>query len=406
MVGNEVDQTAFPLFSSKNATFSFNSSYGAPDVICWECDMLGKFAVHTAQYKVASPYTYIMQLNSEDMEVLKDAHTQLGCDSPLRGYDLATIYFSNFNDKNHKILQNARLPYEVLWGFYTASYNLLQDNKLERQYQEEDFEDEEISQKNLEKTASLGVVLMSLENKGKTFATKEVINYNDTVYVFRLINLLKKEADTARNNKEVFFSPDKSTSFLDDLFKDFFVLLIPKNSFDPANGLYRNKILQKIFKKSSILIDVERFVFKKSLEVDYPYLGRILFFTKWYEMAIHHRDVDNGRGSGMTKEQIETATKLGTQIVLSAKETLGDGDLKAVKGDLFALRKTRTVKDFLEQLNRLQFRYNIILNKEIVSGIMEEASVDFEEFKAYCMISAMNVFNGAMRPHSAKQEKD
>jgi hypothetical protein len=112
----------------------------------------------------------------------------------------------------------------------------------------------------------------------------------------------------------------------------------------------------------------------------------------------------------MTKEQIETATKLGAQIVLSAKDALSDGnggvDLKPVKGDLFALRKTRTVKDFLEQLNRLQFRYNIILSKEIASGIMEEADVDFEEFKAYCMISAMNVFNGAMRPHSAKQEKD
>jgi hypothetical protein len=64
------------------------------------------------------------------------------------------------------------------------------------------------------------------------------------------------------------------------------------------------------------------------------------------------------------------------------------------------------VKDFLEQLNRLQFRYNIILSKEIVSGIMEEPDVDFEEFKAYCMISAMNVFNSVMHPHSAKQEKD
>jgi hypothetical protein len=127
-------------------------------------------------------------------------------------------------------------------------------------------------------------------------------------------------------------------------------------------------------------------------------------------MNIHGRDVDNGEGWGMTKEQIETATKLGAQIVLSAKDTLSGeskgGDLKAVKGDLFTLRKTRTVKDFLEQLNRLQFRYNIILNKDIVSGILEEIGVDFEEFKAYCMISAMNVFNGLMRPHSAKQGKE
>jgi hypothetical protein len=410
MVCGDVDQTTFPLFSSKNATFSFNSSYGTPDVICWECGMLGKFAVHAAQYKAASPYTHIMQLNSEDMEVLAKAHEWMGCASPLRGYDPATIYFSNFDDQKRKILQNARLPYEVLWGFYTAAYELLREHKKERQSQEEDFEDEEISLEKLEKTASLGVVLMSLETKGQTFVTKEIVQYNDTTYVFRLIDHLKREADRERKDKKVFFSADESASFLESLFKDFYVQLIPQKSFDPANGLYRNEILRKVFKKSSILLDVESFVLKKSLIVDYPYLERILFFTKLYEMVIHCRDVDNGEGSGMTKEQVETATKLGAQIVLSAKDILkdekGNVDLKPVKGDLFALRKTRTVKDFLEQLNRLQFRYGIILNKEIVSGVMEEPDVDFEEFKAYCMISAMNVYNGTMRPHSVKQEKD
>ena len=110
----------------------------------------------------------------------------------------------------------------------------------------------------------------------------------------------------------------------------------------------------------------------------------------------------------MTKEQIEIATKLGAQIVLSAKEILsGDGNtdsLKAVKGDLFGLRKTRTPVDFLEQLNRLQFRYGIIINKEIVTGILEAPDVPFEDFKAYCMISALNSFNGIMRPRSESKE--
>jgi hypothetical protein len=206
MVGSDVDQTAFPLFSSKNATFSFNSSYGAPDVICWKCNMLGKFAVHTAQYKVASPYTHIMQLNSEDMKVLVESHAELGCASQMRGYDETTIYFSNFNDHDHKdrkILRNARLPYEILWGFYNASYELLLENKQERQEQEEGFDDWEISPEILRKIAPLGVVLMSLENKGKTFATKEIVNYNDSAYLFRLIDRCKKEAEAARINVSV-----------------------------------------------------------------------------------------------------------------------------------------------------------------------------------------------------------
>ena len=115
---------------------------------------------------------------------------------------------------------------------------------------------------------------------------------------------------------------------------------------------------------------------------------------------------------GMTKEQIALATKLGAQIVLAAKEALveeGEGleNMKAVKGDLFALRKTRTAADFLEQLNRLQFRYGIVVNKEIAAGVLAEGEVPFEEFRAYCMISALNAYNNTMRPHASKDsDKD
>lgn len=100
----------------------------------------------------------------------------------------------------------------------------------------------------------------------------------------------------------------------------------------------------------------------------------------------------------MTKDQVEIATKLGAQIVIRGKKTLmADGNdvnkLKPLKGDLFSLRKTRTANDFLEQLSRLQFRYGLVLNQEIIKGILVEKGVDFEDFKAYCMISALNSYN-------------
>jgi hypothetical protein len=393
----DVSQTAFPLFSSKSATFSFNPDLGAPAIICWECDMLGKFAVHAAQYRVSSPYTHIMQLKSPDLRVLIDNCGLIGCASPMRSFDPHTVYFSNF-EKKHSILQNALLPYEVLWGFYIAAYELLLQNQRDRKNQEE-TEDEELGSEELEKTASLGAVLMSVAEKGKTFITREVIDYNDTTYIFRLINSVTKEA------KEVFVS--RSEKFWDGLFYDFFILMDPRKKFDPTNGLYRNRIVQKVLEKSSILQDVESFVFEKSQKTDYPQLDRILLFVKQYELIINHRDTDDGEGKGMTKEQIETAAKLGTQIILSAKEVLregdGRGDLKAIKGDLFTLRKTRTIVDFLEQLNRLQFRYGIILNKEIIDGMLED--VDFEDFKAYCMISALNAFNREMRSHAPEKQQ-
>ena len=74
LVCEGVNQTVFPLFSSQSAAFSFNSKFGTPDIVCWECAMLGKFAVHSALYKVADPYTQIMQIYSNNMEALINAH--------------------------------------------------------------------------------------------------------------------------------------------------------------------------------------------------------------------------------------------------------------------------------------------------------------------------------------------
>jgi len=410
-VCDRVSQTSFPLFSSQSATFSFNSDLGSPDLICWECQLLGKFAVHASYYKVADSLTYIMQLNSGDLRALKDAHLTFGIPSPLRLLlEDDKIYFYNFGEKS-RILQNARLSYEVLWGFYLAAYDLVLKNQQKRRNETralEDLDEDEIDEESLRQTAALNVVLAALDSKGSTFITKEVVTYTDTAYLFRLIGFIKKYIRTEAPEA---MAQDLG-SFFELLFWDL-ELPNPQKPYDPLNGMDRNSLLRCVFEKKSIVCRVESFVFKKSLAVDYPSFGRILFFVMAYELVAHCRDSEEGekRGmaKGMTKEQIALATKLGAQIVLAAKEALvkeGEGleSMKAVKGDLFALRKTRTATDFLEQLNRLQFRYGIVVNKEIAAGVfadLAEDDVPFEEFRAYCMIAALNAYNNVMRPRAS-----
>lgn len=407
-VCDRVSQTSFPLFSSQSATFSFNSDLGSPDLICWECQLLGKFAVHASYYKVADSLTYIMQLNSGDLRALKDAHLTFGIPSPLRLLlEDDKIYFYNFGEKS-RILQNARLSYEVLWGFYLAAYELVLKNQQKRRNETralEGSDEDEIDEESLRRTAALNVVLAALDSKGNTFITKEVVTYTDTAYLFRLIGFIKKYIRTE--------APEAMAQDLGRFFELLFwdlELPNPQKPYDPLNGMDRNGLLRCVFEKKSIVCRVESFVFKKSLAVDYPSFGRILFFVMAYELVAHCRDSEEGekRGmaKGMTKGQIALATKLGAQIVLAAKEALvkeGEGleSMKAVKGDLFALRKTRTATDFLEQLNRLQFRYGIVVNKEIAAGVfadLAEDDVPFEEFRAYCMIAALNAYNNVMRP--------
>ena len=381
---------------------------GSPDLICWECQLLGKFAVHASYYKVADSLTYIMQLNSGDLRALKDAHLTFGIPSPLRLLlEDDKIYFYNFGEKS-RILQNARLSYEVLWGFYLAAYELVLKNQQKRRNEAralEEPDEDEIDEESLRRTAALNVVLAALDSKGNTFITKEVVTYTDTAYLFRLIGFIKKYIRTE--------APEAMAQdlgrFFERLFEDL-ELPNPQKPHDPMKGMDRNGLLRCVFEKKSIVCRVESFVFKKSLAVDYPSFGRILFFVVAYELVAHCRDSEEGekRGmaTGMTKDQIALAKRLGEQIVLAANEFLdkkgaGFEAKKAVKGDLFALRKTRTATDFLEQLNRLQFRYGIVVNKEIAAGVLAEDDVPFEEFRAYCMIAALNAYNNVMRPRTS-----
>jgi hypothetical protein len=62
------------------------------------------------------------------------------------------------------------------------------------------------------------------------------------------------------------------------------------------------------------------------------------------------------------------------------------------KGDLFALRKARKLEDFLNEVNRVQFKYSISVPTEIYDGYLNRET--FLEFKQFCMIAALNAFNG------------
>lgn len=401
-----VTQRFFPLFSSDNATFSFNSMLGRSDVLCRECALLGTFAVHSALYKRTNlefknnkkgkSILSVMQIYSNNLEALIDVHDIMGNSSNIRIFEKDKLAFRNFGTDD-SLVTFAKLPYEVLWSFFLLSFDELNRRRknaydIEKQIKGIDsLNDEELYW-----LASTGVIIISFEKSDKSFLTKEIFDFHDAVYLFRLIDYVGEEA----KDEKILYSKGIN-SFWKELFRDFELVKDQKKQFDPANGILRNKILKKIFEKSSILQDVEAFVFKKAVSEEYPNISRILFFVIRYERVINGRDVNYEGGKGMTKEQVDVAKGLGAQIVIGGKQSLlGDSKdinkIKPLKGDLFSLRKTRTATGFLEQLNRLQFRYGLVINRQIVEGILEE--IPFEDFKSYCMISALNSYNNEFRP--------
>ena len=90
----------------------------------------------------------------------------------------------------------------------------------------------------------------------------------------------------------------------------------------------------------------------------------------------------------MTMDAQEAAVVLGKRIGMTVGEN-------GKKGDLFALRKARRKTDFLNEVNRLQFKCRLIVPPDLYEGKLTD--INFVEFKQFCMITALNSFYAAIQ---------
>ena len=69
------------------------------------------------------------------------------------------------------------------------------------------------------------------------------------------------------------------------------------------------------------------------------------------------------------------------------------------------MRKSRKKTDFLEQINRLQFKLGneLVVPKDIYEGKLTDDN--FIEFKQYCMIAALNSYNYTQSPKDKSKKE-
>lgn len=379
---SEVSQPNYLLFASTNAAKSFNSQIKNPDKICWECEFLSKFAVETASYKKifnSKDYNlFIMQVVSTNMKKLIDLQNKLGSKSILRRLD-EDYFYSNIGIDKTSLLHYSRLPYEFLWAFYNDFF-LLMKEESEKNHQTNECFLNDLFEISLD-TSPTQIFLLSISGKGLTFIINDLISYNDTTYIFRLLFAL--------NEIRIDFS-------------EFFYDLYDKDNKGNESH-WRNKFFHRILTKKSVLRELETFTFHKSKGGNHSInVNQILNFVKNYEPLV--------KEESMKQDQVDVAVNLGKQIVDGAKLKIVDkdqgknNDLKKIKGNLFTLRKTRTVADFLNQINTFQLRYDILISNSILEGILEECC--FEDFRAYCMLGALNKFNYYMKNIQEKNQEE
>ena len=353
----DISQPSFLLFASKSAAQSFHSQGRRTAKICWECEMISKFTMHTINYKQEGDKLSILLLNSPNLKININNQKKIGCSSVLRSMD-EKYFYKNIGFDEKGITRYASMPYELLWAYFVDTYTILNNNIKTEKHADDIFG------KMLEEVlySPMEVIVLLLVNKGQTFITKELIFYNEVTYVYRMITELTKEIDSN---------------------KIFNYLLERDNKGNKLPS--RNKIFKDILNKYCILTEIISITEKKVFENVYINVSEVLNFLIKYYLIIKE-DV-------MNKDQIDTAVNLGKQIVNDAYIPGKDKKevLKKIKGDLYALRKTRTPTDFIIQINAFQFRYGVTVSKDILQGAINE--VPFEDFKGYCIMGALNSYN-------------
>ncbi|MCR4443408.1 MAG: hypothetical protein NUV48_14840 [Peptococcaceae bacterium] len=360
----EANQTVFPLITGSSGVLSFNSQGGKPERVCWKCSLMGKFVPVTGFYMYQDDSIYAFLPYSSSLEKMKDTFELL--------QDARTEDPSLLRNFKHPLGGYFQHPFEATFAFLYTLYDKVLCRKPGSQSEEDD--NEYIHELDFMKyydlvynKAPVEFIVIHSKNEGNTFSCKMMWPFKETVYFFKLLNELESRTKDKLNT---------SLSMLVDYSQK-------KNE---NKTLLRNRVLERILKKQTILDLVEEHVFHSDINYFKPLLDMLLV----YEYLIKEED-------DVFKEEQDAAVSLGRRIGVA----VGKSD-NGKKGDLFALRKTRRMVDFLEQLNRLQFKLgsDFIVPADVYEGKLTEKN--FTEFKQFCMVAALNSYNAARNEGKTK----
>lgn len=347
----EAGQTTFPFITGSSGLLNFNALCSTPEKVCWKCAFLGKFVPVNGFYLSQGdnlfaffPYSISLEKMTEVYAPLQDAKYD---DPKLFKNFQHPLGFENYADAFFQ------KPFEVTFAFlYTLYKKVLLHQKSDLDEGVLDWE--EMCNLTISK-APLEFIVLHAKSKGQTSMGKMVWPFRDSVYFFRLI----KELEEAKIN-----------------IKEAMRLLIDFSQKNENRTLVRNRVCERILKKRSILDLIESHVFN----TDQAYIKPLFDFVIKYEPVVR-KEV-----GGMTIEEQNAAVILGKRIGM----VVGN---EGKKGDLFALRKARRKADFLNELNRLQFKCKLTVPPDVYEGKLTDSN--FVEFKQFCMVAALNSFHAA-----------
>ncbi len=345
----DAGQTIFPFITGSAGLLNFNSVCGNPEQVCWKCAFLGKFVPVNGFYLSQNDNLFTFLPYSLSFEKMKEVYPffqDAKYDDPNRFKNFQhPLGFKSYPDGYFQ--KSFETSFAFMYTLYDKLIHYQKGSKTQGFW--EKLTDFAVSK------ASLDFIVIHAVSKGSTSMVKMAWSFRETVYLFKLI---KKIEENKISIKEVMR------------------LLIDFSQKNENRTLLRNRVCERILKERSILGLIEYHVFNSTE----TYVKPLLDFVSIYEPIIR-KEV-----GGMTNEEQGAAVTLGKRVGMVV-------GTEGKKGDLFALRKARRKTDFLNELNRLQFKYKLTVPPDIYEGKLTD--LNFVEFKQFCMIAAVNSFHAA-----------
>jgi len=346
----DIGGTVYPMITGSSGVLSFNSNGGSPEKVCWKCGFIGKFVpvngfyvYNNESYNIYFSYSSSLVKMSE----VYDDFQAIKVDDPN--------LFKNFENKLGGFFQR---PFEQLFTFLYSLYRTVISKKTTDEFDLElDFEklfDVVISK------APLEFYTINTTALGDTQMGKMIWPFNDSVYLFRLFNHIEKNQISLKEVMEGLIDYDQ-----------------PKNE---NKTMMRNVVCERILKKSSIVELIEQHAFHVNK-------SKKQYIKPIHDFVIEYEKILKDGNDKLDQAIIDTAVSLGKTIGFSVASAGRKG-----KGDLFRLRKTRKPEDFLNEINRIQIKYGALVTADLY-GNGQEFETNFQEFKQFCMIAALNTFN-------------
>jgi hypothetical protein len=165
----------------------------------------------------------------------------------------------------------------------------------------------------------------------------------------------------------------------------------------------RNEICYKILNTKSIIKEILLLFYNAFLQMMSGDFERFRNYNDLLKLLkIYEKLINYGGNQFMNEELQEKAVGLGSFIGIGIinynnpkNENEKKDNIKSGRKYIISLNKSRTIQQYLDELIRIQNKYGIIVSKDILSSINEN---NWEYIKRFCLISALNLINGTLKP--------